>query len=94
MALDWEGVKESVRKVFESGCRWPAVFLTQNGAHGVGMVDENLRTLLTPIEDPDQQVFFLSQNSIASTWVKMSWTELRKTLTSQGAMDDGVAPGP
>jgi hypothetical protein len=93
MALDWEGVKESVRKVFESGCRWPAVFLTQNGAHGVGKVDEHLRTFLTPIEDPDQQVYFLNQKSFASMWVKMSWTELRATLTSQGARDDGGTPG-
>jgi hypothetical protein len=92
MALDWEGVRESVRKVFESGCRWPAVFLTQNGAHGVGTVDEHLTTFLTPIEDPDQQVYFFNQNSIASTWVKMSWTELRKTLSSKGAMDESVAP--
>jgi hypothetical protein len=52
-----------------------------------------LRTFLTPIEDPDQQVYFLNQKSFASMWVKMSWTELRATLASQGARDDGGTPG-
>jgi len=81
MALDWGGMKESIRKIFESGCRWPAVMLSQNGRHGVGMVDEQFRSLLAPVQDPNLEVYFLDQKAVASFWVKMTWSELQNRLS-------------
>lgn len=81
MALDWGGMRESVRKIFESGCRWPAVMLSQNGRHGVGMVDEQFRSLLVPVQDPNLEVYFLDQKAVASFWVKMTWSELQNRLS-------------
>lgn len=83
MALDWGGMKESIQKIFESGCRWPAVMLTQNGRHGVGMVDEQIRSFLVPIQDPSLEVYFLDQKSVSSYWVKMTWSELQNRLSPQ-----------
>lgn len=81
MALDWGGIKESIRKIFESGCRWPAVMLSQNGRHGVGSVDEQLRSILAPVQDPNLEVYFLNQKAVASFWVKITWSELQKRLS-------------
>ncbi len=81
LALDWGGIKESIRKIFENGCHWPAVMLSQNGRHGVGMVDEPFRKLLTPVQDPNLEVYFLDQQAVASFWVKMTWSELQNRLS-------------
>ncbi|WP_157288216.1 hypothetical protein [Uliginosibacterium gangwonense] len=81
MALDWGGMKESILKIFESGCRWPAIMLSQNGRYGVGMVDEPLRSLLVPVQDPNIEVYFLDQKAVASFWVKMTWSELQNRLS-------------
>lgn len=80
MALDWEGIKESTRKIFESGCRWPAVMLSQNGGYGVGMMDERFRSLLAPIQDPNLEVYFIDQNAVASIWTRMTWPGLQNRL--------------
>ncbi len=81
MALDWDGMKESIRKIFESGCHWPAVMLSQNGSLGVGMVDEQFRSLLVPVQAPNLEVYFLDQKAVACFWVKMTWSELQNRLS-------------
>lgn len=81
MALDWNGMKESIRKIFESGCHWPAVMLSQNGSLGVGMVDEQFRSLLVPVQAPNLEVYFLDQKAVACIWVKMTWSELQNRLS-------------
>ncbi|CAB3759090.1 hypothetical protein [Paraburkholderia solisilvae] len=81
MALDWDGIRESARRIFEGGCQWPAVLLSQNGRWGVGEVDEQYRKLLLPISDPDVEIYFVDQKAVASFSVKMTWPELREKLT-------------
>ena len=80
LAIDWEGMRESIRKVFESGCRWPAVFLSQNGSFGVGEVDHTFRTLLPPVRDPSLEVYFVDEKAIAHVAAKMTWPELEELL--------------
>jgi hypothetical protein len=36
MVIDWDGVRDSICQLFWSGCKWPVVSLSQNGALGVG----------------------------------------------------------
>ncbi|BAL27103.1 hypothetical protein [Azoarcus sp. KH32C] len=82
MALDWDGMRESARKIFESGCKWPAVVLSQNGSWGVGEVDVPFRQLLLPVRDPDVEIYFVDQKAVANISVKMTWLELREKLTA------------
>ena len=82
MAIDWDGMQESARKIFESGCKWPAVMLSQNGVWGMGEVDVQFRKLLLPIGDPDVEVYFVDHKAVASFSVKMTWPELRKKFTA------------
>lgn len=65
MELDWGEMKESVRGIFESGCRWPAIMLSANGRYGVGMVDEQFKSLLAPVQDPNKEVYFFNQNGLS-----------------------------
>lgn len=82
VAIDWDGMQESARKIFESGCKWPAVMLSQNGVWGMGEVDVQFRKLLLPIGDPDVEVYFVDHKAVASFSVKMTWPELRKKFTA------------
>lgn len=82
MAFDWDGIKESARKIFDSGCQWPAVILSQNGRWGVGEVDKQSRNFLSPIFDPVEEIYFVDHKAVVSISVKMSWSELREKLTS------------
>lgn len=81
MPHDWGEMQESVRKIYESGCRWPAIMLSANGRYGVGMVDEQFRPLLLPIQDPNREVYFFDQKSSVCIWVKKTWSEVQSTLS-------------
>lgn len=85
VVYDWEGMRRSARKIFESGCKWPAVILSQNGKWGLGEVDLRFRTILPPLADPDVEVYFIDLKAAASISVKMTWVELRAKLTLTGS---------
>jgi hypothetical protein len=74
--IDWEGFKEGVRAIFEAGHRWPTVIVSQDGTVGTGHLIEPMTRWLPPIADPAQEVYFLSEKSIASMAVRFTWTEL------------------
>ncbi len=80
LAIDWDGMRESVRKIFESGCLWPTVILSQNGSFGVGEVDPAYRAVLAPVQDPGLEVYFVDEKAAAHVMVKMTWPELEELL--------------
>ena len=80
LAIDWNGMRESIRKIFESGCHWPVVYLSQNGSFGVGEVEPAYQNVLDPVRDPGLEVYFCDEKALAHTLVKMKWPELEEKL--------------
>jgi hypothetical protein len=80
LAIDWVGMRESICAMFDSGCRWPTVFLRQNGSFGVGEVGPALQAVLNPVQDPAREVYFLDEKAGVHVAVKISWPELEKLL--------------
>jgi hypothetical protein len=79
LAIDWDGMRQSIRKIFEGGCLWPAVILSQNGSFGVGKVDPTFQGLLCPVDDPNLEVYFIDEKAVAHM-VKKTWPELEGLL--------------
>lgn len=80
LVVDWDGMRESIRKIFESGCQWPVVYLSQNGSLGVGEVEPAYRNVLDPVQNPGLEVYFCDEKAVAHMLVKMKWPELEEML--------------
>lgn len=80
IVIDWDGMRQSCRKIFDGGCLWPAVIISQNGSFGVGELHPTLRVMLGPITDPDLEVYFIDEKSAAHFVVKKTWSELEGLL--------------
>lgn len=76
MVVDWAGLKKSIRALHESGCRHPAVIVSQNGTIGTGALEKHF-TILPPLANPDTHVYFLDRKSFAAMASRMTWEELQ-----------------
>lgn len=81
LMVDWDGLKKSIRAIYESGRHHPAVIVSQNGMIGTGEVDKSLSNLLIPIADPSVEVYFVDTKAVAAIAVKMTWSELKAKFT-------------
>jgi len=77
LSVDWEGLKDSVRMIFESGRLHPVIVVSQNGRFGTGQLDEFQSKLLRPIDDPSVEVYFQDLNAAASIVARLTWSELQ-----------------
>lgn len=83
LVVDWDGLKKSVRSIYESGCCHPAIIVSQNGMLSVGKVDKRIAGLLIPIIDPGVEVYFVDTRAVSAIAAKMSWTRLQENFAQQ-----------
>jgi hypothetical protein len=88
LVVDWEGMKRSVKAIFDGGCQWPAVIISQNGGFGTGEVDKDFAHLLQPVREPDLKVFFVNGMAAAYMATKMTWHELQAQFANRGPSTD------
>lgn len=84
--VDWEWLKSGVRALFESGDHRPAVIFNQDGTVGTGQI-LGIGKFLSPIMDPDVEVYLLDETSARNIAMKMTWDEVKVFYAewSQGA---------
>ncbi|MNJ40318.1 hypothetical protein D3C77_352100 [compost metagenome] len=75
--IDWEWLKAGVKALHESGDHCPAVIFSQDGMVGSGRLLEPFR-LVSPINDPDKEVYVIDESSALSTAFKMTWDEVKE----------------
>ncbi|MCK8654637.1 hypothetical protein [Pseudomonas umsongensis] len=76
VTVDWEWLKSGVRALFESGDHRPAVIFNQDGTLGTGRV-MGIGKFLSPITDPDVEVYLLDETSARSIAMKMTWEKVK-----------------
>ncbi|MGF6555474.1 hypothetical protein ABIA48_001854 [Pseudomonas sp. S30_BP2TU TE3576] len=76
ISVDWEWLKGGIRALFESGDHCPAIIFSQNGMVGSGRLVEPFR-LLSPISDPEVEVYVLDESSAMNIAIKMTWNEVK-----------------
>ena len=64
-----------VRALFESGDHRPAVIFNQDGTVGTGRM-MGIGKFLSPITDPDVEVYLLDETSARNIAMKMTWEEV------------------
>ena len=75
VTVDWEWLKSGVRALFESGDHRPAVIFNQDGTVGTGRI-LGIGKFLSPIKDPDVEVYLLDETSARNIAMKMTWEEV------------------
>lgn len=75
--IDWDGLQQSARAIFNSGVRWPAVMVSQNGQFGIGELQGIARQTLTPIVDPEKEIYFVDEKAALSSARRMTWVALK-----------------
>lgn len=75
VTIDWEWLKSGVRALFESGDHRPAVIFNQDGTVGTGRM-MGIGKFLSPITDPDVEVYLLDETSARNIAMKMTWEEV------------------
>ncbi|MDM9599676.1 hypothetical protein QTN23_09250 [Pseudomonas shirazica] len=75
--VDWEWLKAGVKALYEGGDHCPAVIFSQNGMIGSGRLQEPFR-LVSPISDPEGEVYVIDESSALSIAIKMTWDEVRE----------------
>lgn len=76
VTVDWEWLKSGVRALFESGDHRPAVIFNQDGTVGTGRI-LGIGKFLSPITDPDVEVYLLDETSARSIAMKMTWEKVK-----------------
>lgn len=76
VTVDWEWLKSGVRALFESGDHRPAVIFNQDGTVGTGRI-MGIGKFLSPITDPDVEVYLLDETSARNIAMKMTWEEVK-----------------
>lgn len=76
VTVDWEWLKSGVRALFESGDHRPAVIFNQDGTVGTGRI-LGIGKFLSPITDPDVEVYLLDETSARNIAMKMTWEEVK-----------------
>lgn len=76
VTVDWEWLKSGVRALFESGDHRPAVIFNQDGTVGTGRM-MGIGKFLSPITDPDVEVYLLDETSARNIAMKMTWEEVK-----------------
>ncbi|MFJ5282869.1 hypothetical protein ACIP66_03305 [Pseudomonas sp. NPDC088429] len=76
VTVDWEWLKSGVRALFESGDHRPAVIFNQDGTVGTGRM-MGIGKFLSPITDPDVEVYLLDETSARNIAIKMTWEEAK-----------------
>ena len=75
--VDWEWLKSGIKALFESGDHCPAVIFSQDGMVGSGRLVQPFR-LVSPISDPDVEVYVLDESSARAIAIKMTWDEVKE----------------
>lgn len=75
--VDWEWLKGGIRALFESGDHCPAIVFSQDGMVGSCRLVEPFR-LLSPISDPEIEVYVLDESSAMNIAIKMTWNEVKE----------------
>lgn len=73
--VDWEWLKSGVKALFESGDHCPAIIFSQDGTIGSGRLQEPFR-IVSPISNPETEVYVIDESSRLSIAIKMSWDEV------------------
>ncbi|MCY1415381.1 hypothetical protein D9M71_308600 [compost metagenome] len=73
--VDWEWLKSGVKALFESGDHCPAIIFSQDGTIGSGRLQEPFR-IVSPISNPESEVYVIDESSRLSIAIKMSWDEV------------------
>ncbi|NWA41100.1 hypothetical protein HX871_18810 [Pseudomonas reactans] len=76
MTVDWEWLKSGVRALFEAGDHRPAVIFNQDGTVGTGRM-MGIGKFLSPITDPDVEVYLLDETSARNIAIRMTWDEVK-----------------
>lgn len=76
VTVDWEWLKSGVRALFESGDHRPAVIFNQDGTVGTGRI-LGIGKFLSPITDPDVEVYLLDETSARNIAMKMTWEKVK-----------------
>lgn len=77
--VDWDALKINYVQMFESGEKFPAVSIQQNGKVILQVLDKIFH-YLGEIKDPYSEVIFISSTSGSTIATKKTWEELRDTF--------------
>jgi hypothetical protein len=75
--VDWDWLKAGVKALHESGDHCPAIIFSQDGMIGSGRLREPFR-LVSPISNPETEVYVIDESSRLSIAIKMSWDEVKE----------------
>jgi len=73
---DWKKLQVQLIKRFNEGHRYGAITLDNNGNLSVGILPEEFR-YLAPIENPEEEVFILTNNSGIITTLRSTWEDVK-----------------
>ncbi|UZE30771.1 hypothetical protein [Pseudomonas asplenii] len=74
--VDWEWLKSGIKALFENGDHCPAVIFSQDGIVGTGRLAPPFR-LVSPISDPDVEVYIVDESAARIIAIKMTWDEVK-----------------
>lgn len=74
--VDWEWLKAGIKALYEAGDHCPAVIFGQDGMVGAGRLEKPFR-LVSPISDPDMEVYVVDESSAMAIAIKMTWDEVK-----------------
>jgi len=74
--VDWEWLKSGIKALFENGDHCPAVIFSQDGMVGTGRLEVPFR-LVSPISDPDVEVYIVDESAARIIAIKMTWDEVK-----------------
>lgn len=78
--VDWAEVKRGIQAIHDGGFLWPTVLLSQNGNFGTGRLSTDMTAWLSPIADPQQEVYFLDARASHAMAVKLTWDQLQASF--------------
>jgi len=73
---DWEHYKRHLIKRFHEGHKYGCILIQPNGGIGIGVLPKEFQ-IMTPIEDPEKEVYILNNESGIGLIEKVSWDEVK-----------------